>query len=399
MSDLRQVLSQGRKRIGLLVGAGAPMSIPRLVDPDQPLKAEPLIPGANALTGLVIAAIEENDLRKAANAVRAELGPTANIETILSRVRLLQQVLGAVKVHDLDGPAFAKLGSRICEQIGKIVDARLPTFPNGYHDLIAWVGGTTRSHPIEIFTTNYDLLFEEAFERVRMPYFDGFSGGASPFFDSVSVNGDDLPPRWSRLWKLHGSLGWRLEDDAVVRTGGRGEAQLIYPDHLKYDLTKKQPYTSLFERLRTFLLKPDTLLLATGFSFRDAHICAVLDESLAINANAAVIAFQFGGLVEETAVCKLASDRRNVSVYCWDGAVVNGVSGKWRLGELPKGWGEIRATFWGDVASAKSKGLLLGNFQNFASFCALTKATELAIASTQTTSTSVEEAAHSDKQS
>lgn len=27
MADLRQVLSQGRKRIGLLVGAGAPLSI------------------------------------------------------------------------------------------------------------------------------------------------------------------------------------------------------------------------------------------------------------------------------------------------------------------------------------------------------------------------------------
>lgn len=309
--------------------------------------------------------------------VRSELGAGANVETILSRVRLLQQVLGNVTVHGLDSVGFAKLGTKICEHIGKVVDARLPPFPNGYNDLIAWIGGTSRSHPVEIFTTNYDLLFEEAFERVRLPYFDGFSGGASPFFDSVSVNGDDLPPRWSRLWKLHGSLGWRLEDDAVVRTGGRGEAQLIYPDHLKYDLTKKQPYTSLFERLKTFLLKPDTLLLTAGFSFRDAHICAVLDESLAINSNAAVIAFQFGGVADEIAACKLASDRRNVSVYCWDGAVVNGSAGKWRLGELPKGWAEIRATFWGHIPSQKQEGLLLGNFQNFANFCALTKATEL----------------------
>ena len=46
----------------------------------------------------------------------------------------------------------------------------------------------------------------------------------------------------------------------------------------------------MFERLRQFLANPDTLLLSIGFSFRDAHISADVEESLATNANAAAIA-------------------------------------------------------------------------------------------------------------
>jgi hypothetical protein len=117
---------------------------------------------------------------------------------------------------------------------------------------------------------------------------------------------------------------------------GRDATQLVYPDHLKYDLTQKQPYSSLFERLKRFLLTPDTLLMATGFSFRDAHICAVLDEALAMNANTSVFAFQYQSLDAETPACRLAYDRPNLSVYASDGAVINGVRGDWRFGEMAK---------------------------------------------------------------
>ncbi|WP_244531164.1 SIR2 family NAD-dependent protein deacylase [Hyphomicrobium facile] len=239
------------------------------------------------------------------------------------------------------------------------------------------MSGTLRAHAVEIFTTNYDLLFEEAFERVRAPYFDGFTGGHSPFFDPVTVAGDDLPARWSRLWKLHGSIGWKLDNGAVVRGHGRAATQLVYPDHLKYDLTQKQPYAALFERLKQFLLTPDTLVLAIGFSFRDAHVCAVLDEALAMNANSAVFAFQFGTLDKEEAACRLAYDRPNLSVYAADGAVISGVAGKWRPGEPPKNWEDIRASFWGARNSGEPPLFLLGDFARFTRFCALAQATEL----------------------
>ena len=376
MSDLRQILSQGRKRIGLLVGAGAPLAIKINADGHLCDTGSPLIPGVEELTRTVIGGLNGQQAI-AAQAIIEDLGADANIETILSRIRLLQQALGTTTVNGLNSPAYGELGKTICEKIGKVVGAELPKERNAYTELIAWISGTLRTHAVEIFTTNYDLLFEEAFERSRAPYFDGFSGGSAPFFDAATVASDDLPSRWSRLWKLHGSIGWALENEAVVRGRGRDATQLVYPDHLKYDLTQKQPYSALFERLKRFLLTPDTLLLTIGFSFRDAHVCAVLDEALVMNANTAVFAFQYQNLEQEAAACRLALDRPNLTVYAADGAVVSSIPGTWRLGELPKNWVDIRASFWGSRRQEEPPVFLLGDFAHFSRFCALAQATEL----------------------
>jgi hypothetical protein len=370
MADLRQILSQGRKRIGLLVGAGAPIAIRINADGNLDASGSPLIPGVEALTAQVLDSLVGNE-KIAGTAIAAEFEGGGNIEMILSRVRLLQNAIGKTPIHGLDSDGYGQLGKSICSAIGNIVCAKLPQERCAYNELVSWVSGTQRPHGIEIFTTNYDLLLEGAFESAKAPYFDGFSGGHLPFFDPVTVSGDDLPARWSRLWKLHGSLGWAMDEGRVVRSGGYASTELVYPDHLKYDLTQKQPYAALFERLKTFLLTPDTLLLTVGFSFRDAHICAVIDEALAMNANASVFAFQFQQLANEQPASKLAFDRPNLSVYAADGAVISGVSGKWRPGDPPKNWIEIRASFWGNRGNSQEPAFLLGDFASFCRFCAL----------------------------
>ena len=376
MADLRQILSQGRKRIGLLVGAGAPLSI--RVDSSGSLCATgtPLIPAVDELTKQVIDELPEAT-RKVAQTIQQELYENANIEVVLSRIRLLQSALGDAIVHGLNGKGYAALGQEICDCIGRKVGANLPAERCAYHELAAWISGTHRTQPIEIFTTNYDMLFEEAFEAARIPYFDGFAGGSSPFFDPVTVAGNDLPPRWSRLWKLHGSLGWSIRNGNIVRSGGKDATQLVYPDHLKYDITQKQPYSALFERLKRFLTTPDTILLATGFSFRDAHICAVMDEALAVNSNSSVFAFQWQKLESEGPACRLAQNRPNLSVYTADGAVIGGVNGQWQLGDMPDNWHEIRKTFWGHRNAADPPMFLLGDFVAFARFCALSQALDM----------------------
>ena len=376
MSDLRQILSQGRKRIGLLVGAGAPLSVrvneKNEIHPD----GKPLIPGVEELTSRATKDLTETQAAAIA-AIKKHLGENANIETVLSRVRLLEQALGDTEVQGLNSEGYKELGKEICRRIGDIVGVYLPKDRSPYTELISWITGTVRSKSVEIFTTNYDFLFEEAFERVRSPYFDGFSGGSRPFFDPVSVAGDDLPARWAKLWKMHGSLGWSLEEGTVVRGHGRGATELVYPDHLKYDLTQKQPYSALFDRLKRFLLTPDSILITIGFSFRDAHICDILDESLAMNANTAVLAFQYQSLDKEYPAVKLASDRPNLSVYAADGAVIGGIPGKWRPGELPKNWGNIRESFWASRRDKEPPVFLLGDFAEFARFCALAQANDL----------------------
>ena len=388
ISDLRQILSQGRKRIGLLIGAGGPASVHINADGKIDTNGEPLIPNVKRLTQDVIKHLKPED-QAVVDALRPELEEDPNIETFLTRIRRLSQAIGSAKVHDLDGLGYKQLAERICQEIGKIVSVSLPDETNPFTDLVSWIGGTHRDHPIEIFTPNYDLLIEEAFERERLPYFDGFSGAHKPFFDPTSISDDKFSSRWSRVWKIHGSLGWDVQGDVIIRTGNREATRLIYPDHLKYDQITRLPYSALFERLRTFLMTPDSLLLCSGFSFSDAHITAVLDEALASNAHTAVIAFQFKALDEETPARQLALHRPNMSVYARDGGVISSIQGEWHPGQSQyKEWESIRSTFWQDNETTGGQ-FLLGDFTKLARFFALTQAEKFQSLSNQANALSI----------
>ncbi|WP_271504983.1 SIR2 family NAD-dependent protein deacylase [Bradyrhizobium sp. CCBAU 11357] len=371
MAALRTIIAQGRKRIGLLIGAGAPAGM------RDSAGNRPLIPAVVGLTSQVLSKLEPIYGNQIA-ALKAEL-TSHDIETILSRVRALSKVLGGSKVHDLDGSGYEEFGEAICNEIGRIVAVNLPEGVSAYSEIVNWITGTSRDFPVEIFTTNYDLLFEEAFERTAAPYYDGFTGGREPFFDPVSVASNDLPSRWTRLWKLHGSLGWKAgRSGEVVRTGHNSATHLVFPEYLKYDQTQKAPYAALLDRLRAFLLTPDTLLVSIGFSFQDSHISARISDSLAGNASASVFAFQFQKLENEVAACQLAKRLPNFSVYSPDMAKVNGARGPWVLpSELPtKDWGPIRATYWGKSDSASPAKFLLGDIEAFARFFAAARSNQ-----------------------
>lgn len=364
MAALRTIIAQGRKRIGLLVGAGASAGMAREDG------KYPLIPAVAGLTSQVLATLAPK-YGPQISALKSELAQH-DIETILSRIRSLSKVIGSAKVHNLDGVGFEQFGMDICSEIGRIVNVQLPTGRSAYSDLVNWITGTSRDYPVEIFTTNYDLLLEEAFENVRAPYFDGFTGGREPFFDPVSVSRNDLPARWTRLWKLHGSLGWYASaKNEVIRSGKNSDTHLVFPEHLKYDQTQKAPYAALLDRLRAFLLTPDTLLISIGFSFADAHIASRVDEALAANPSASVFAFQFKKLEEELAACDLARRLPNFSVYARDKAKVNGMRGKWEVSsDLPsRDWEPIRLTYW----DAGKKEFLLGAIEDFARFFAASR--------------------------
>lgn len=369
MAALRTIIAQGRKRIGLLVGAGAPAGM------KNSSGGYPLIPAVAGLTDQVLKVVEPT-YKAQIDALKAEL-KSHDIESILSRARSLSQVIGTSSVHGLDGKGFETFSKDICDAIGKIVDVPLPDTGSAYAEIVSWITGAAREHPVEVFTTNYDRLFEEALEAARAPYFDGFTGSWKPFFDPVSIARNDLPPRWTRLWKLHGSLGWEAAANGeVVRTGQSSATHLVFPEHLKYDQTQKAPYAALFDRLRAFLGTSDTLLISIGCSFVDAHVAARIDEGLAANPAASVFAFQFRPLDDELAASALAKRRSNFSVYAPDQAMVNGTRGRWVVpAELPsKDWEAIRATYWGAPAHGQPAQFLLGAIEPFARFFAASRA-------------------------
>ena len=371
MAALRQVVAQGRKRIGVLIGAGAPAGIFPKGD------GIPLIPAVAGLTQQVLNVLGAK-YEEQIKALDIELN-NPNIEVLLSRIRSLSAVLGDAKVHEMNGEGYRQFGKDVCDEIGKIVDKKLPEGTNPYVELTSWISGIEREHPVEIFTTNYDQLFEQAFERSRTPYFDGFTGSHEPFFDPSTVSTNDLPPRWVRLWKLHGSLGWTTSARGeVVRAMGASATHLVFPEHLKYDQTQKAPYSALFDRLRDFLSTPDTLLLSIGFSFADAHISARVTECLAANPSASVFAFQFRNLQDESYATEISTRRSNMSVYARDAAMINSIVATWKPGDLPsKDWSPIRKTYWDVVPGSDDPVFLLGRFDSFARFFASARTTQI----------------------
>jgi hypothetical protein len=365
MVSLRQIIAQGRKRIGFLIGAGAPAGIK--------VGGAPLIPAVAGLTDQVLAVLPAQYAAPVGEVVKTLVDP--NIETILTRVRGLAGMIGTTPVCGLDGDGHKALADAICAEIGKIVDRSLPPGPNPYTDIVNWISGTDREHPVEIFTTNYDLLLEQALERNKVPYFDGFTGSNEPFFDPSTVLGGGLPSRWVRLWKLHGSLGWKANAQGeVIRGGGPTATHLVFPEFLKYEQTQKAPYSALFERLHDFLLTPDSLLIVVGFSFADAHVSGLLEECLAANASGSIFAFQFKNLSGEGFASKIAGRHANMSLYARDQALVNGIAAKWQPGDPPtKDWGPIRATYWEHPATGDPY-FSLGSFEKLARFFAAARA-------------------------
>ena len=102
MGDLRQILSQGRKRIGILIGAGAPTAI--RVDGDDQITEDggrPLIPDVTGLTQAVESALNEDD-QKVVGILKNEIDEPVNIEDILTKIRRLSQAIGNSTVHGSD---------------------------------------------------------------------------------------------------------------------------------------------------------------------------------------------------------------------------------------------------------------------------------------------------------
>lgn len=263
---------------------------------------------------------------------------TNNIELILSFIRQLAAVAGPDSVRGLNAETLTRIDAEICTVISTQVDKALPDQYTAYHNLAIWARSIRRSRPVHIFTTNYDLLVEQAFEESAAPYFDGFVGTRKAFFDLGAVEDEDLlPPRWARLWKIHGSLNWRLTDDGrrVVRSSETPDntmSYLIYPSHLKYDQSRKMPYLAMLDRLKAFILQPNGILFMSGYSFSDEHINDVICQSLEANPTAQVFALVYGDLADARYDKARACGCRipNLSVLGEFSAVIGRVDGPWR---------------------------------------------------------------------
>jgi SIR2-like domain len=204
---------------------------------------------------------------------------------------------------------------------------RLPAFrpePTGHHAL---AGKLIARDPslgrINLFTTNYDTLVEQALDDLGIQYFDGFSGRVRPRFDPSIYSIDMYYPgevaegrvrrfdKFAFLYKLHGSISWRFDENGRElvqiqpdlgrlekwRSGKDKDVHArhqrlksideeiglpisILPTSNKFVQTLELPYAHLFRAFGAKLAQPQTFLLVIGYGFGDPHINQMIDDAM-----------------------------------------------------------------------------------------------------------------------
>ena len=373
---LQQALAPDKMRIAFLLGAGCPVSI-QVAHEDG---SKPLIPDIRGLTTFVDAELKKSDAHKECYAkLLSRLSSTSTIEDILTHLRTLLEVVRGGDIDGLNKVSLESLDAEICHITTTKVGVDLPEQSTPYHQLATWVGGIHRTHPIEIFTPNYDLLVEQAFEAYKIPYFDGFIGSRQAFFDLASMENEELPSRWGRLWKVHGSINWwRTKSDEVVRrdtvsTTVAGERQMIYPSHLKYDQSRRMPYLAMLDRLRSFLARGQAVLVTSGYSFLDQHLNEVILHGLRSNPTAVCFGLLFGPKANYSHALVKAHTHPNLSLLASDGAVLGTIERDWRPDDQaghPMHGLAVNSPSAIDTSPTKNCEFLLGDFKVFGEFLA-----------------------------
>lgn len=176
---------------------------------------------------------------------------------------------------------------------------------------------------INVFTTNYDLLIEEALEACCIKYVDGFSGRINPIFSTsnygiifnrqTSISSMTSEITTFNVYKVHGSLNWDIKNNEINFINPKRKIpkirdavdtddfideykKLAIINPTKEKLNQTVLNVNYYDQLRMYcneLEKNNTLLLAFGFSFSDEHIRSMTLRSLQGNPTLTLVVFSF----------------------------------------------------------------------------------------------------------
>lgn len=392
--QIREQLAPAERRLAFFFGAGTSMAVG--------------MPGITTLTEQVGEKLQEPHKSHYKKVIADLPMEKPNVENVLDHIRICRELFAGSEEREygcLTGATTAKeLDSQVCQAIRFIVGAEPPQKPKPQIIFSQWLQQlrNRRDWPVEVFTTNYDLLLEQAMEKCAVPFFDGFIGSVDPFFAPESVEAAPskhsegfYPPRtWTRLWKLHGSINWYLPETShndmarISRGSGSGVLSnnelVIFPSREKYAQSRKLPFLAFQDRLRKFVSYGPCLILVLGYSFSDEHLDEIIFQGLRSNPDLAATVFTRSPLPER--LVHQSQELRNLTVYGPDRACIGGVIGSWgnpsRAQKEAEYW-----PFW----DSTSKQFKLGDFNSFASFLELFIGFGLDSFSTSTPSTSEEQ--------
>ena len=217
-----------------------------------------------------------------------------NIEDFLSFTILFEKLNGEI-LNDKGESLRSKLEKKIAEACRLKLDKT-----NKHHqDFIRKLTARKPSDPrVQLYTTNYDTLFEQAAQRMNYTLIDGFSFSYPRIFNGTNFDHDivyrehtrikqeeSFVPNVIQLFKLHGSIDWEKVGDKIYQKESTEQPCIIYPASEKYESSYEQPYFEMMSHLQKTLRKEGTLLIVAGFGFQDKHIQNVIKEAVYQNPN------------------------------------------------------------------------------------------------------------------
>ncbi len=219
-----------------------------------------------------------------------------SLEKLLEILEASSQLNQYLKLDTRSDKKISRIKRYLREQIIKGMKCpKLRTIYKTFYERISQQ--MRRTTPINIFTTNYDMLSELALDDLRFPYNNGFMGLSRrqfvpasfdyTFVENMNLKRESWEPvsSYFNLIKLHGSISWKKENDELIEVqkvdGDSDRQMMIYPSPLKDRSTLMTPYSDLFRVMENRLARKNAVLIAIGYSFGDDHINRLIYNALA----------------------------------------------------------------------------------------------------------------------
>jgi SIR2-like domain len=307
------------EHFALLVGSGLTHAVHRMAT-------------GRTLPWMAAANFQEFDAKIAAAAKISADRAARREGNIEDQIRVANELLLGLEILAGDDEKVAKQASALKANINAVLEnfaaeilkaesglinaddtKREPAFNYLVSFLMSFASRTGTRDRLQIFTTNYDRYIEAGAEVSGLHLLDRFVGSLAPIFRSSRLDVDmhyNPPgirgePRYlegvAKFTKLHGSMDWVYVDRSIRRIalpfgvesidpyltapgldGANAQELMIYPNSAKDRETASYPYVELFRDFAAAICRPNSTLVAYGYSFGDEHLNRVIEDMLTI---------------------------------------------------------------------------------------------------------------------
>jgi hypothetical protein len=197
------------------------------------------------------------------------------------------------KLMELTGQNFETIKEfkdKIVDKVRDWVDLKRKEKADYYQGLIKFY--EDYEHPLRIFSLNYDLCVETAYEALHNTYpergfyarrYNDLTLARTWSWQLLDENVVENESKTVLLYKLHGSIDWKRPSDGrltfedSVHNIDSKDTAIIFGT--AYKLQYYDPFLYLFQEFRKWSLQAK-LIICIGYGFYDEHINSILGQAL-----------------------------------------------------------------------------------------------------------------------